>query len=45
MKWSYIVAIEPHGMHPMEQPLPPAEAQAMRRVRESVDTAITVGVE
>ncbi len=40
MKWSNIVAIEPHGMHPMEQPLPPAEAQAGRLVRESVDIAI-----
>lgn len=45
MKWSDIEVIDPHGKHSIEQPLPPSEAQALRVVRESIDTAIIVGVE
>jgi hypothetical protein len=45
MKWSDIEAIESHGIYSIDQPLPPSEAQALRVVRESVDTATMVGVE
>lgn len=38
----HIKAMEPYGIHSVEQPLPPADLDSLRLVRESVDTPIMV---
>lgn len=38
----HIKAMEPYGIHSVEQPLPPSDLEALRLVRESVDTPIMV---